>query len=161
MLDASSTAAYIARGLRKKKKLTVITNSVEIIIELFDVPEWNVISTGGVSRERSFGLVGPRTNQMINYYHVDKAFISCKGLTMEAGLTDSDEQDADSKRAMLRAANEKILVVDSSKFGKSAFTRTTGLDDIDKVVTDKRPSAQWMREFERLGIECIYPDRKN
>ncbi len=53
MLDASSTAAYIARGLRKKKKLTVITNSVEIIIELFDVPEWNVISTGGVSRERS------------------------------------------------------------------------------------------------------------
>ena len=161
MLDASSTAAYIARGLRKKKKLTVITNSVEIIIELFDVPEWNVISTGGVSRERSFGLVGPRTNQMISYYHVDKSFISCKGLTMETGLTDSDEQDADSKRAMLRAANERILVVDSSKFGKSAFTRITGLDDINKVVTDRKPSAQWMKEFERLGIECIYPDRKN
>lgn len=161
MLDASSTAAYIARGLRKKKKLTVITNSVEIIIELFDVPEWNVISTGGLSRERSFGLVGPRTNQTISYYHVDKAFISCKGLTLEAGLTDSDEQDADSKRAMLKAANERILVIDSSKFGKPAFTRITGLDDINKVVTDKKPSAQWMKEFERLGIECIYPERKN
>lgn len=161
MLDASSTAVYIARGLRKKEKLTVITNSVEIIIELFDVPEWNVISTGGVSRERSFGLVGPRTNQMVSYYHVDKAFISCKGLTMEEGLTDSDEQDADSKRAMLRAAKERILVIDSSKFGKAAFTRITGLEDIHKVVTDKKPSPQWMKEFDRLGIECIYPERKN
>ena len=47
MLDASSTAVYVARKLKEKKKLTVITNSVEIIVELFDVPEWNVISTGG------------------------------------------------------------------------------------------------------------------
>ncbi|MGN0333045.1 MAG: DeoR/GlpR family DNA-binding transcription regulator [Lachnospiraceae bacterium] len=161
MLDASSTAVYIARGLRQKKKLTVITNSVEIIVELFDVPEWNVISTGGVSRERSFALVGPRTNQMLSYYHVDKAFISCKGLTKEAGLTDSDEQDADSKRMMLRAAKERILVVDSSKFGKSAFTRITGLEEIHKVVTDKKPSQLWLREFERLGIECIYPEKKS
>ncbi len=161
MLDASSTAVYIARGLREKKKLTVITNSVEIIIELFDVPEWNVISTGGVSRERSFALVGPKTNQIISCYHVDKAFISCKGLTIENGLTDSDEQDADSKRAMLKAAKERILVADSSKFGKSAFTKITGLDEIDKVITEKKPSELWLKEFERLGIECIYPERKS
>lgn len=157
MLDASSTAVYIARGLREKKKLTVITNSVEIIIELFDVPEWNVISTGGVSRERSFALVGPKTNQIIGSYHVDKAFISCKGLTIENGLTDSDEQDADSKRAMLNSAKERILVADSSKFGKSAFTKIAGLDGIDKVITEKKPSGVWLREFERLGITCIYP----
>lgn len=161
MLDASSTAVYIARGLRKKEKLTVITYSVEIIIELFDLPEWNVISTGGKLLERSFALVGPRTNQMISSYHVDKAFISCKGLTMENGLTDSDEQDADCKRAMIKNAKEIILVLDSSKFGKTAFTRITGLDNINKVVTDKKPSQQWLKEFERLGIECIYPDRKN
>ena len=66
MLDASSTAAYVARELKGKKEgLTIITNSVEIILELFDVPEWNVISTGGVSREKSFALVGPNTNRMI------------------------------------------------------------------------------------------------
>ena len=59
MLDASSTDVYIARALKEKKKLTVITNSVEVIVELFDVPEWTVISTGGVSREKSFALVGP------------------------------------------------------------------------------------------------------
>ena len=56
--DRSSTAAYVARELKGKKEgLTIITNSVEIILELFDVPEWNVISTGGVSREKSFALV--------------------------------------------------------------------------------------------------------
>ena len=50
MLDASSTDVYIAKALKEMKKLTVITNSVEIIVELFDMPEWNVISTGGISR---------------------------------------------------------------------------------------------------------------
>ena len=161
MLDASSTAVYIANGLKQKKKLTVITNSVEIIVELFDVPEWNVISTGGVSRERSFALLGPRTDQMIRYYHADKAIISCKGLSLEEGLTDSDEQDANSKRMMLQSSKEKILVADSSKFGKVAFTKVADWKDITKIVTDKKPPQEWMEEFERFNIECIYPEKKN
>ena len=105
------------------KKLTVITNSVEIIVELFDMPEWNVISTGGISREKSFALVGPHTDAMIRSYHVDKAIISCKGLDLEIGMTDSDEHDANSKRMMLKSAKERILVADHTKFGETAFTK--------------------------------------
>ena len=81
MLDASSTAVYIAKTLKEKerKNLTIITNSIEIIIELFDAPEWRVLSTGGVSREGTFALVGPQTDKMLRAYHVDKTIISCKG----------------------------------------------------------------------------------
>ena len=140
MLDASSTAVYIAKALleKGKKNLTVITNSIEIIIELFDAQDWTILSTGGASREGSFALVGPQTDKMIRSYHVDKAIISCKGIDVDAGITDSDELHANNKATMLAAATEKILAVDSSKFDKTAFTNIAPLDDLTMVITDEK-----------------------
>lgn len=157
MLDASSTAVYVAKALKEKRNLTLITNSVEIIIELFDVPDWSVLSTGGVSREGSFALVGPQTDKMLRSYHVDTAIISCKGIDLTSGLTDSDELLANNKKTMLDAAKEKILAVDSSKFDKTAFTAIGMLTDITAVVTDEKPAVKWLQAFKELGIECIYP----
>lgn len=159
MLDASSTDVYIARALKEKKKLTVITNSVEVIVELFDVPEWTVISTGGVSREKSFALVGPRTDEVISSYHVDKAIISCKGVDLENGFTDSDEQDANSKRRMLYSAKERILAVDHSKLGNAAFTKVAEWADITKFVTDKEPEEKWLQILKRYRIDCVFPNK--
>ncbi len=159
MLDASSTDVYIARALKEKKKLTVITNSVEVIVELFDVPEWTVISTGGVSREKSFALVGPRTDEIISSYHVDKAIISCKGVDLENGFTDSDEQDANSKRKMLYSAKERILAVDHSKLGNTAFTKVAEWADITKFVTDKKPEEKWLQKLKKHRIDCVFPNK--
>lgn len=157
MLDASSTAVYIAKALKEKKNLTVITNSIEIIVELMDMPEWKVLSTGGLSREGSFALVGPQTDKMLKSYHVDKAVISCKGFDLESGITDSDELHANNKITMLGAAGKKILAVDKSKFDKTAFTAIGALDDITTVVTDEGPDRRWLQAFEEAGIECVYP----
>ena len=157
MLDASSTAVYIAKALKEKKNLTVITNSIEIIVELMDMPEWKVLSTGGLSREGSFALVGPQTDKMLKSYHVDKAVISCKGFDLESGITDSDELHANNKITMLGAAGKKILAVDKSKFDKTAFTAIGALDDITTVVTDEEPDRRWLQLFEEAGVECIYP----
>ena len=157
MLDASSTAVYISKALKEKKNLTVITNSIEIIVELMDMPEWKVLSTGGLSREGSFALVGPQTDKMLKSYHVDKAVISCKGFDLESGITDSDELHANNKITMLGAAGKKILAVDKSKFDKTAFTAIGALDDITTVVTDEEPDRRWLQAFEEAGIECVYP----
>ena len=157
MLDASSTAVYIAKALKEKKNLTVITNSIEIIVELMDMPEWKVLSTGGLSREGSFALVGPQTDKMLKSYHVDKTIISCKGFDLESGITDSDELHANNKITMLGAAGKKILAVDKSKFDKTAFTAIGALDDITTVVTDEEPDRRWLQAFEEAGIECVYP----
>ena len=156
-VDASSTAVYIAKALKEKKNLTVITNSIEIIVELMDMPEWKVLSTGGLSREGSFALVGPQTDKMLKSYHVDKAVISCKGFDLESGITDSDELHANNKITMLGAAGKKILAVDKSKFDKTAFTAIGALDDITTVVTDEEPDRRWIQAFEKAGIECVYP----
>ena len=160
MLDASTTAVYIAKNLQEKgrKNLTIITNSIEIIIELFDVQDWTVLSTGGVSREGSFALVGPQTDKMLANYHVDKAIISCKGFDITAGFTDSDDLHANNKRTMLKAAKQKILAIDSSKFDKIAFTEIGTLDDITTVITDEKPEDKWLQVFENSGVECLYPE---
>ena len=160
MLDASSTAVYIAKALQEKgkKNLTVITNSIEIIIELFDAQDWTVMSTGGASREGSFALVGPQKDKAIRSYHVDKAIISCKGVDADAGMTDSDELHANNKATMLAAATEKILAVDSSKFDKTAFTNIGPLDDLTMVVTDEKPEDRWLRTFKESEIKCIYSE---
>lgn len=157
MLDASSTAVYIAKALKEKKNLTVITNSIEIVIELLDMPEWTVLSTGGVSREGSFALVGPQTDKMLRSYHVDKAFISCKGFDLDAGVTDSDELHANNKKTMLESAREQILAIDASKFDQIAFTAVGSLADLTTVVTDVEPEQKWIQAFETAGITCVYP----
>ena len=158
MLDASSTAVYIAKALKERKKLTLITNSIEILIEMFDTPNVNVLSTGGAMREGSFALVGPQTDKMLKSYHVDIAIVSAKGFDLETGMTDTEELHANNKKTMLHAGREKILAVDSSKFGKTAFTEIGTLEDISMVVTDAKPDEVWLQAFKEYGIECIYPE---
>lgn len=157
MLDASSTAVFAARALRSKKNLTVITNSIEILIEHLGNSEWSILSTGGLSKEGSFALVGPQTDKMLKSYHVGTAIISGNGLDLEMGLTDSNELHANNKRTMLESAGRRILAMDSSKFDKIAFTRICDVDMVDIVVTDKQPEDKWLRLFEEKKIECVYP----
>lgn len=157
ILDSSSTAVFIARALREEKKnLTIITNSIEIIIELFDTPDWRIISTGGLAMEGSFALVGPNTDQMLCSYHVNKAIISCKGVDIENGITDSNELHARNKETMLSRADQKILAVDSSKLGSVAFTKITDLDNVGMVIMDEKPGEDWLQLFRNLGIECVW-----
>ena len=158
MLDASSTAVYIAKALKERKNLTLITNSIEILIEMFDTPNVNVLSTGGAMREGSFALVGPQTDKMLNSYHVDIAIVSAIGFDLETGMTDTEELHANNKKTMLHAGREKVLAVDSSKFGKTAFTEIGTLEDISMVVTDAKPDEVWLQAFKEYGIECIYPE---
>ena len=158
MLDASSTAVAIAKAIKNKKELTVITNSLEIALELLETPGCNVISTGGLATGSSFALVGSVTDKTIRSYYVDKAIISCKGINMYAGFTESDERHANNKASMFYMAKTKILAIDSSKFDKIAFAKIGDLKEISKIVTDKKPEEEWLQKFEELGVECIFPE---
>lgn len=159
MLDSSSTAVFIAKALKEEKRnLTIITNSIEIIIELFDAQDWRVLSTGGLAMEGSFALVGPQTDNMLSGYHVDKAVVSCKGFDMENGITDSNELHARNKKTMLERADKGILAVDSSKFDYTAFTKIGNLSDVSTIITDTRPEEKWLQLFEDCGVECIWPE---
>jgi DeoR/GlpR family transcriptional regulator of sugar metabolism len=156
MLDASSTALYIAKHLKNKKNLTLITNSIEILLELSDVTGWKVLSTGGVMKEGSLSLVGYQAEKMISSFHVDKTIISCKGIDIDRGITDSNEMEAHIKKLMLDSSNMKILAVDNSKFDKISFTKIEELTALNVVVTDIEPNQNWKQALNSMNIESYY-----
>ncbi|HJC58442.1 MAG TPA: DeoR/GlpR family DNA-binding transcription regulator [Candidatus Eisenbergiella intestinipullorum] len=159
ILDPSTTAVFIAKALKRRQRLTVITNSIEVLLELSDTRDWNIISSGGSLREGYLALVGPRAIDGLSAYNVEKAVISCKGLDLEKGVTDGSELFSQAKQTMLRAARQRILAVDHTKFDKAAFSRICDVNDIHIVVTDEKPSARWLERFERSGIVCLYPEQ--
>ncbi len=157
LLDASTTAVFVAKALKDKDRLTVITNSMEILIELSDVSGWNIISTGGVMKEGYLAFLGSRTEEAIRSYFVDTVIFSCKALDHGWGIMESQEAFGTTKKAMITSGRRKILVVDSTKFDQTAFSVAGNLRDVNVVVTDRKPSEKWLAHFRELGIECKYP----
>ncbi|MBD5551158.1 MAG: DeoR/GlpR transcriptional regulator [Lachnospiraceae bacterium] len=156
MLDASTTAVFIAKSIKQKRHLTVITNSIEILLELSDVPGWDIIAPGGLLKSNSMSLIGKKALDGISSYHVDKAFFSCKGFDLQNGITDGNVETGGVKQNMISAADKVYLAVDSSKFGKKAFSKICDLSCIDFVVTDKEPDEVWTEVFRKEKIKCLY-----
>ena len=158
LLDASTTAVFVAKALKEKERLTVITNSMEILLELADVSGWNIISTGGMMKEGYLAFLGSRKEEDIGSYFVDTVIFSCKALDENWGVMESQEAFGTAKRAMLDSGRKKILVVDNTKFDQTAFSVAGRLRDVDIVVTDAKPSEKWLKLFKEEGVECRYPE---
>ncbi len=156
ILDASTTALAVAQKIKEKNGITVITNSIEIILELSDKSNFKILSTGGMLKEGSLALVGYQAERMIGTFHVDLAIVSCKGIDISHGLTDSNEADAEVKKSIIKSSNKKILAVDSTKFDKISFTTICDFSNIDVIVTEKKPDDKWIKFFEQKGIELMY-----
>lgn len=155
-LDSSTTALEVIKAAKSRTNLTVITNSVEIMLEFSQKSDWNIISTGGSLKTGSLSLVGGIAEKMISGFNVDLCICSCKGLDLDRGCTDSNEADAEMKAAMLGIAKRKVLTVDSTKFNKVSFAKVCGVEYFDTVVTDTAPSAEWIEACTALDTELVY-----
>ena len=160
MLDASSTSLMIAKELKDMNTLTVVTNAVEVLIELAGHEGVRVISTGGMLRDSSLSLIGTAAQKALSGYNVDKAIISCKGFDMQKGITDSSEVEADMKNAMRSCAKQTILAVDSSKFDHVSFVRFMEPQKGDMVVTDCMKDENWVQFLEEKGVKIISGDQE-
>ena len=156
MLDSSSTALYVVKKIKEIKNLTIITNSVKILLELADKQDWTVLSTGGILKKGALSLTGSSAEKMISSYHVDTAICSCKGIDMSLGITDSNESDCLIKQAMINAAERKILALDSEKFDKKSFVKVCSTDDLDVIVTDTEPTDKWISFCRENNIDLVY-----
>ncbi len=156
LLDSSTTALFTVKSIFTKHNLTIITNSVEILLDLPGGNDWNVMSTGGSYRAESMAFYGSDAREVIEKYHVDYCVMSCKGLDMEKGITDTREPFAELKKSFLGAARQVILAVDHTKFDKISFVRLGDLAGVHTVVTDVEPDERWKNYFASRGIELYY-----
>ena len=157
VLDASTTAWYMAKEL-PDMPLSVITNSMKVALELSKKEQIKVISTGGMLLPESLSYVGPLAERSLQMYHVNKAFISCKGVHVQAGLSDSNEWQALLKKQMMEISDETILMADSTKFGVRTFVQVSSLDQVDQVITDSTISREYVEALSDRNIKLTQVD---
>lgn len=154
VLDASTTAWYVAKEL-PDMPLTVLTNSIKVAIELSKKEQIKVISTGGTLLSQSLSYVGPLAERSLSMYHVNKVYLSCKGVHLQRGLSDFNESQALLKKQMMEIADETFLMVDSSKFGTRAFSQIAPLSSIDCIITDSNIDEEIKNDLDGKMIKVI------
>ncbi len=158
VLDASSTALYLARSLKARDAwhgLTVVTNSIPIATELADHPGITVLMLGGRVRREALSVVGPLGDGFFERVNVQKAFLGAAGLTLEAGLTDATEEEAHIKRAMVAAAREVHALADHTKWGRVASVTFCRADRLHGIFTDGAAPAGMVEAFRSAGIDVV------
>ncbi len=158
ILDSSSTSLMVAQELKDRKNLTVITNSLEVLIEFSKSKGVQVISTGGILQGSSLSLVGRNAEKTLENFYVDKAIISCRGLDIRKGVTDSEEADAEVKRSMVSSSKKLILAADNTKFGEVSFAKVLDIKKVDILVTDSLPDDTWKQRLDELGVIVVTED---
>jgi len=141
MLDSGTTTLEIARLLKDKRNLTVVTNDIKIAAELMD-SEVKVIVAGGELQNGVGAIFGPMAEQFLKNIHVDLLFLGAHAVHLDSGVTAPTFEKASIKQLMMEAAETTWLVADSSKFDQKSFTRVCDLSRIDGWITDDGLSAE-------------------
>ena len=153
-LDSGSTLLAVARLLHSWDRLTVVTNSLPVAVELVDqAPQ--VIMIGGQLRSPSQALVGPLTQLLLDKISVDRALVGTFALSMESGLMTTDPLEAYTKELVLGRARQVILLADSSKVGTRSLVHVGHLEAIDIFVTDAGIDEAAAHSLTERGVEVI------
>lgn len=153
-LDNSTTAYYIAEAIRDMR-VTLVTNSLIIVNLLAEKPNINLISIGGNYSMKEQAFYGLTAAKAIREYYVDKAFLSCRSISIENGITEASEKWAQVRQAMIERSKENYIVADFSKFGQTSFMRICGFEPIKSVITDKPLGEEWHNALAQYGCKII------
>lgn len=155
-LDASTSALHIARNIKDKKSVTIITNSERIINELTSCENIRLVSTGGLLSTKNMSYVGRIVEKTIREnYFANKVFFSCRGATLSRGLTESNEAEAEIKKAMIDASESVFFLCDHTKMGKIGVPVISDFLRLDTVITDTKMADEWRKVLSENDINLI------
>jgi len=157
ILDSGTTTVEVARHLKRMRmqSLTVITNALNIAVELADTPGITLIMIGGLLRPVSCSFVGPQAEAMMNEFHADRLFLAVDGFDFEHGPSTPDVLEAQLNSVMIRSAKEVNVVTDSSKLGRRSVSKIGPFDRIRRLITDNRATQEFTEALRKKGIEVI------
>ena len=161
VMDASTTALSVARQLKARSgwsQLTIITNGLRIAFELAGQPGITVLMLGGRVRWEALSVVGQLGDGLFDRINVQKAFLGAAGFTVESGLSDATDEEAQIKRSMVSAAREVIAIVDHTKWERAAFATFCSTDQVGLVLTDAAAPVGMVDELRRRSIDVRLVD---
>ncbi len=154
ILDIGTTAVEVARALKGRLNLTVLTSNLWAATILADEPGVVLMLTGGKARRGERSLVGHLATRAFNELVFDVFIMGVAGIHREFGITDYNMDEARVKQAAIRASQRCIVVAESSKIGKVAFAKLCDLNQIDMIITNDG-SPDELAAFESEDIEIV------
>ena len=155
IVDTGTTTTFFARELRQRRNLTVITNSTEIARTLADVPGNKVYLAGGEMEADSGAAYGPTANDFISRFQVRHVFLSIGALDLTFGPMDAQFHEAELAKAALRCASHRVILADSSKFAATAFVNVCKYADIEVIVTERPPAAEFFATLNAANTRLV------
>lgn len=152
---AGTTTTQITRYLGHIKDITIVTNTVNVAMELSQRQDITVFVTGGYISTGWFSLVGETAIQAIKSLYFDKVFIGLNAIHVENGLTSHYVDEAAIVRAMIQQARTKIVVADHTKIGMTARAKICEIDKIDVLITDNQVPDDQVAAFEKGGVQVL------
>lgn len=149
-IDSSSTATLMIPYLENKRCLRIVTDGIQTCMQLSKLTDAQIFSVGGCLRENSLSLIGTLALSNLSMFHFDYAFFSCRGVTLENGLTDTSEEEAFFRKLLIERSDQPVLLVDHSKIGVCSFFNITSLKSIHTMITDAQLSEEWRSVIKNL-----------
>jgi DeoR family transcriptional regulator, aga operon transcriptional repressor len=154
-LTPATTTMEVIRGLPLNHKLTIVTNTVNIAMELSRRKDLDVFVTGGHLRGDWFSLVGPTAIQSMQQMLIHTLFIGADGIERECGITCVNSEEADLNSAMVKLSRRRIAVLDHTKFGVVAGWRICQTSDLHALITDTGTTDEMVEPFRNAGIQVL------
>lgn len=155
ILGSGSNIYYLSRIITGFQKLTVITPSLKVSLELSKEVNIDTIQLGGDVRKSSNSAVGPISESILSQFSCNKLFLGADGLHLDFGLSTSNALEAHLNQAMIAVAEKVIVLVDSTKMNVRGFGKICNLDMIDVLITDEGVDIETKTKLEEIGIEVI------
>jgi DeoR family transcriptional regulator of aga operon len=152
ILDTGSTTWHVGDALRSKSPLTVVSNDLEILTHLASFSGFKVIDTGGIIRPGLNLLLGPETVRIYKNVHVNWVFLGVDAVDLNQGITTTNLEEVPVKQAMIEAGRQVVVVVDHTKFGKTAFAHVCKLNEVFMIITDAGISPKLAEEAYLAGL---------
>jgi len=152
-LGSSTTVMEVAKNLRERRNLTVLTNSLPVMNTFAGNPEITLVCLGGVLRSSELSFIGHLTEKSLTEVRADKVVFGIRSLSLEHGLTNDYLPETLTDRAILGMGGQVIIVADYSKFGRVSTAFLAPLSAIDTLVTDSKAPPDYLSALEELGIQ--------
>lgn len=155
ILDAGSTTLHVAESFGSNIIIRAMALSLRLADILVDMPNVTLMVPGGMVRAGERSFVGGMAVEAFSHLTFDTAILSCGGVDVDAGVTEYEYDDSETKRAAVRSARRVILAADGSKLGAVAFARVCSIEQIDILVTDRNAPSARVDTIRQTGVEVI------
>ncbi len=161
-LDSGSTILQIAHLLVQKKKITVATNSIDILAELYHQPDINTLILGGSLSIHSSSMHGPYAINRLKELKVSKSILSCDGVIPGQGFFTNHDIEATLNPYALQTApaGNRFIVADSTKIGKISPYKFADFSDVDLFITDSDITPNQLdelRKYVKVAVAQVDP----